>query len=64
MNDFSDIEITSADIKAVLDIINLAASRGALRGSELTIVGNIYDKYFNILEKVKQNQTSNKDKRD
>ncbi len=64
MNDFSDIEITSADIKAVLDVINLAASRGALRGSELTIVGNIYDKYFNILEKVKQNQTSNKDKRD
>jgi hypothetical protein len=64
MNDFSDIEITSADIKAVLDIINLTASRGALRGSELTIVGNIYDKYFNILEKVKQNQTSNKDKRD
>ena len=62
MSNLGEIEITSADIKAVLDIINLASSRGALRGNELSVVGNIYDKYFTILEKVKQNQTSNKDK--
>ena len=62
MSNLDEIEITSADIKAVLDIINLASSRGALRGNELSVVGNIYDKYFTILEKVKQNQTSNKDK--
>jgi len=62
MSNLGEIEITSADIKAVLDIINLASSRGALRGNELSVIGNIYDKYFTILEKVKQNQTNNKDK--
>lgn len=54
MSNTDEIEITSADIKTVLDIINLASSRGALRGNELSVVGGLYDKYLSILEKVKQ----------
>ena len=36
-------QITVADLGALHGIVDLAASRGAFRGTELTQVGAIYD---------------------
>jgi len=46
-----DAELTVKDLRDVLEVINLAASRGAFKGSELLKLGQVYDKYLNILEK-------------
>lgn len=51
-----DIELTINDLKSVLEIINLMASRGAITGSELSQIGRIYDKYLGTLEKIKTAQ--------
>lgn len=47
-----DFELTVKDIRDVLEVINMASSRGAFKGSELLTIGQIYDKYLNILEKI------------
>lgn len=44
--------ITVNDVMAMCQIINLAASRGAFRGDELTEVGAIYDRLSSMLESV------------
>ena len=49
-----EIELTLSDLKAVLDIINLAAARGALRGPELAAIGGVYDKYLSAIEKAQK----------
>lgn len=54
----NEIELTVSDIKAVLDIINLCSARGSFRGQELALIGNIYDKYSQVLEKIKQQPQS------
>jgi hypothetical protein len=44
--------ITIADLDTIKNIINLAASRGAFRGEELTMVGTVYDKLTEFLSAV------------
>jgi hypothetical protein len=44
--------VTISDLDTIKNIINLAASRGAFRGEELTMVGTVYDKLTTFLEAV------------
>ena len=44
--------ITISDLDTIKNIINLAASRGAFRGEELSMVGTVYDKLSAFLEAV------------
>lgn len=44
--------ITISDLDTIKNIINLAASRGAFRGEELSMVGTVYDKLTVFLEAV------------
>jgi hypothetical protein len=45
-------QITITDLDTVKNIINLAATRGAFRGEELSQVGAVYDKLSAFLEAV------------
>ena len=45
-------QITISDIDTIKNIINLAATRGAFRGEELSQVGVVYDKLTAFLEAV------------
>lgn len=45
-------QITVADLGALHGIVDLAVSRGAFRGAELTQVGAIYDKLTTFLNDV------------
>ena len=45
-------QITITDLDTIKNIINLAASRGAFRGEELSQVGTVYDKLTVFLEAV------------
>jgi hypothetical protein len=55
-------QITVADLDTIKNIINLASTRGAFRGEELTQVGAVYDKLTAFLEAViaqaKANETN------
>lgn len=48
----NSIQITVADLGALHGIVDLAASRGAFRGAELTQVGAVYDKLTTFLNDV------------
>ena len=45
-------QITIADLDTIKNIIDLACTRGAFRGAELTQVGVVYDKLTVFLEAV------------
>jgi hypothetical protein len=45
-------QITIADLDTIKNIINLASTRGAFRGEELSQVGAVYDKLTAFLEAV------------
>ena len=45
-------QITVADLSVLHSIVDLAASRGAFRGTELSQVGAIYDKLTTFLNDV------------
>ena len=45
-------QITIADLDTLKNIVDLASSRGAFRGAELTQVGAIYDKLMAFLNEV------------
>jgi hypothetical protein len=45
-------QITISDLDAIKNIIDLATSRGAFRGSELSSVGTVYDKLTAFLQAV------------
>jgi len=45
-------QITIADLDTIKNIIDLASTRGAFRGAELTQVGVVYDKLTAFLEAV------------
>jgi hypothetical protein len=47
-----DTQITIADLDTIKNIIDLASTRGAFRGAELTQVGVVYDKLSLFLEAV------------
>jgi hypothetical protein len=44
--------ITISDLDTIKNIINLAATRGAFRGEELSMVGIVYDKLTEFLQAV------------
>ena len=48
----NNTQITITDLDTIKNIINLAASRGAFRGEELSQVGTVYDKLTVFLEAV------------
>ena len=45
-------QITIADLDTIKNIIDLASTRGAFRGAELTQVGAVFDKLTVFLEAV------------
>jgi hypothetical protein len=45
-------QITIADLDTLRNIVDLASTRGAFRGAELTQVGVIYDKLTKFLDAV------------
>lgn len=45
-------QITIADLDTIKNIIDLACTRGAFRGAELTQVGVVYDKLSAFLQTV------------
>jgi len=45
-------QITIADLDTIKNIIDLASTRGAFRGAELTQVGVVYDKLAVFLDAV------------
>jgi len=49
-NEENQSSISIVDIQNVLQIIDVAAQRGAFRGNELTQVGTVRDKISNFLE--------------
>jgi len=51
-NTNNSIQITIADLDTLKNIVDLASSRGAFRGAELTQVGAIYDKLTAFLDAI------------
>ena len=51
-NTTTDTQITIADLDVLRNIVDLACTRGAFRGAELTQVGAIYDKLTQFLAAV------------
>jgi hypothetical protein len=45
-------QITIADLDTLKNIVDLASTRGAFRGAELTQVGTIYDKLAAFLDAI------------
>jgi len=45
-------QITIADLNLLKNIVDLASTRGAFRGTELTQVGQVYDKLAAFLDAV------------
>jgi len=45
-------QITVVDLQNILQVIDVAATRGAFRGNELTSVGGVRDKLAAFLESV------------
>lgn len=48
--------ISLQDLQLLLQIVDLASSRGAFRGAELTQVGNIFDKLNTFLSFIAEQQ--------
>jgi hypothetical protein len=46
------INLSLQDLNGLLTVVDLASSRGAFRGAELTQVGAVYDKLFTFLKAV------------
>jgi hypothetical protein len=55
-----NIQLTVDDLAAIRTILDLAATRGAFRATELTSVGVVYDKLNNFLNSL-SNQDENPD---
>ena len=58
-------QITIADLDTIKNIIDLACTRGAFRGAEISQVGAVYDKLSLFLDAViaqaKEQETNNAD---
>ena len=61
----NNTQITIADLDTIKNIIDLACTRGAFRGAELSQVGIVYDKLTvflaAVIEQAKAQQESNAD---
>jgi hypothetical protein len=51
-NNTTPPQITITDLITVKELINLACTRGAFRGDEMTSVGEVYDKLTVFLDTV------------
>lgn len=51
--------ISLSDLQLLAQIVDLASSRGAFRGPELTTIGTIFDKLSAFLAFVQQQQEAN-----
>jgi hypothetical protein len=52
MKNITENQITVVDLDLLRNIVDVATSRGAFRGAELTQVGEVYDKLTKFLEAV------------
>ena len=52
------VNITIADLQALVNLIDVASSRGAFRGAELTAVGTLYTKLATFLQQVTNAQSA------
>ena len=50
--DNTHTQITISDLATIKELINLACTRGAFRGEEMTSVGEVYDKLTGFLDTV------------
>jgi len=50
--DNTNTQITISDLAAIKELIDLACTRGAFRGDEMTTVGEVYDKLTGFLNTV------------
>ena len=48
----TNTQITISDLATIKELINLACTRGAFRGEEMTSVGEVYDKLTGFLNTV------------
>jgi hypothetical protein len=49
-------KVTLNDLQLLAQIVDLASSRGAFRGNELTQIGTVYDKLTGFLNHVAEKQ--------
>ena len=52
------VNISVADLQALVNLIDVASSRGAFRGAELTAVGTLYTKLATFLQQVTNAQSA------
>ena len=61
----NNTQITIADLDTIKNIIDLACTRGAFRGGEISQVGAVYDKLntflTTVIEKAKAEEANNAD---
>ena len=50
--DNTNTQITISDLATIKELIDLACTRGAFRGEEMTSVGEVYDKLTGFLDTV------------
>lgn len=50
--------VTVNDLYAVIKFIDLASSRGAVRGDELSAVGTLREKFVKIVEESQKQETT------
>ena len=50
--DNTNTQITISDLATIKELIDLACTRGAFRGEEMTSVGEVYDKLTGFLNAV------------
>jgi hypothetical protein len=53
------VNITVADLQGLVNLIDVASSRGAFRGAELAAVGTLYTKIASFLQQVLGSQEAN-----
>jgi uncharacterized protein YggE len=62
----NNTQITIADLDTIKNIIDLACTRGAFRGAEVSQVGTVYDKLTAfltaVIEQAKAQEQANADK--
>ena len=55
----NEVGFNVADLKAVLQIINVVSSRGAIRANEMSAVGDLFDRISKFVESVEQAAQNN-----
>ena len=52
MDNTTNTQITISDLATIKELIDLACTRGAFRGDEMTSIGEVYDKLTGFLNTV------------